>query len=361
MAESTAPTYLRKHGLNTVLLGVLLAAGVGVRLLLTTSGGPDRASGADPDPGNRIVYEFEIFSTYARLTFWAEESRADSAYRSITAYTRLLHDTINVYDDTSELSRLNQSACEAPFTCSDELWSILQAARYAYRETSGAFDISVGPLMSLWGFHRHRLTWPTEAELNEALEHVGLDKVIFDDAAHSVRFTVPGMHLDLGGIAKGYALDRVAEIAREHGIRSALIDLGGNIGCSPALPPGRDSFVIGIRDPVANDDLAGRVSVRGMAVATSGNYEKHVEIEGRKVAHIIDPRTGQPVTHFASVTVITPRGVDSDVFSTGVFVQGQELIDHLRQKSPETSVITATVDAEGQKHFSTFGPVEFHR
>jgi thiamine biosynthesis lipoprotein ApbE len=321
-------------------IAVLVAALIVVALVLRqalTPAGPD--AGTMPAGDERHTTEFAIFNTYGRVTVYAAESTANHAFREILTATRALHDTINRFDPDSELSRLNRTAATEPFACSDRLWDILLQARRAYRVTHGAFDVSVGPLMALWGFHRKRETLPTEAEIRKTLERVGLDKVRFDDQARTVRFTRPGMSLDFGGIAKGYALDMVSAILRRRGITRGLVDLGGNICCLPAPPPGRTAYLVGIRNPFDTGTLIGRVRVLGRNIATSGDYERYVTIQGRTIAHIIDPRSGQPVATVHSVTVITPRGVDSDIFSTAVFVAGEELAASLTRDIPGTTVI----------------------
>ena len=286
-----------------------------------------------------IVGELDVFDTFARCTLWTDRKRADEFLTWCGQDLRTLHNTINTYDPDSELSRLNRTAATTPFACSERLWDILKAAREAYRETEGAFDISVGPLMALWGFHRKRDTLPSDADIEAARATIGLDRVVFDDTAKTVHFTVPGMSLDLGGIAKGYALDRLMHAAERYGVDRALIDLGGNIGCTMLPPPGRKQFFIGIRDPFHPGGMLGRMGIVHRSVATSGNYERRIVIQGKTIGHIIDPRTGRPVTGPAGVTAITPRGVDSDVFSTAVFVRGKPLAEKLCRRHPRTGFV----------------------
>jgi thiamine biosynthesis lipoprotein len=159
-----------------------------------------------------VVRDIAVFDSYARLTLWTSPERAEPVFQECTAELAALHRTLNRFDPASELARLNAAAAQEAFACSPLLWDVLQAARQGYAQTEGAFDISVGPLMAVWGFHRKRDTLPTEADLQAAMARVGLPRVQFDDAARTVRFAVDGMSLDCGGIAKGYALDRVMAI-----------------------------------------------------------------------------------------------------------------------------------------------------
>jgi len=308
-----------------------------------------------PVPQEPLVYEFPVFNTFAVLKAWVPQERGDVAAREVLEVLRDLHNRINIFDPESELSKLNSTAATAPFPCSDELWALLTECRRAWRETDGAFDVSVGPLMRLWGLHRKRETLPTDAEVAETLQLVGLDKVVFDDAKHTVGFPKEGMYLDFGGIAKGYALQLVVDLLRQHRISPALVDLGGNIA-GLGTPPGRDAFTIGVRNPFDTDDLLGTIKVTDRAVATSGNYERQIVIQGRTIQHIVDPRTGQPVATFAGVTIITPRPVNSDIYSTAVFVAGESLARKLTTQDPETGVVLVRAGAKAPA-LQTFGRV----
>jgi thiamine biosynthesis lipoprotein len=229
------------------------------------------------------------------------------------------------------------------------LWDVLQAARKAYRQTDGAFDVSVGPIMAVWGFHRKRDTLPSDTEIQEALGRVGLDRVQFDETQHAVRFTVEGMSLDFGGIAKGYALEAVSAILARHRIDRYLVDLGGNVACTPLPPPGREQFFIGIRNPFDLNGLLGRLPVVGRAVSTSGNYERRIVIQGKEIGHIVDPRTGRPVSGPAGVTALTPGGTDSDVFSTAVYVAGKALAETLAASVPGTGFVLVSGTPEAPR------------
>ncbi len=336
-AVTVASRSRRQQALRLALVSAVVVA---LGVLLWTS----RRRLAVPDP---VVREFAVFDSYARVTLWTSADRAEPALRECAQELAELHRTLNRFDPTSELARLNAAAARGPVVCSPLLWDVLQAARQAYLQTAGAFDISVGPLMAVWGFHRKRDTLPSEAEIQAALACVGLPRVQFDDTARSVRFSVDGMSLDCGGIAKGYALDRVMAILARQRLEPALVDLGGNVGCTPTPPPQRPYFVIGVRNPFATETLLDRLSITGRAVSTSGNYERRIIIQGKEIGHIIEPRTGRPVSGLAGVTAVTPRGVDSDVFSTAVYVAGRELAEALARRVPGTgfALVSGTPEA----------------
>lgn len=322
---------------------LVLVAGVAALLLY----GRLHWRGVEVDKG-AYTREFPLFGTFCRLTFWGDAAVVGATAEAVQQELQALHETLNVFDADSELARLNATAAAEPFVCSPRLWQALDAARQAYEDTDGAFDISVGPLMKLWGFHRKRETLPSAAAVSETLVLIGLGKVVFNDQAKSVSFPVAGMALDFGGIAKGYALEAAVAIARGAGIRSGLIDLGGNIYCFPVAPPGRRDYRIGIRNPWDDNGIIDTVPMLDRCIATSGNYENTRVLEGVTVHHIIDPRTGWPVPSVASVTVVSPRGTHSDVFSTAIFVRGQPLAEALCDRYPGTQVMTIRVTDEGK-------------
>jgi thiamine biosynthesis lipoprotein len=353
-SHRTAPDPKSRQAIAVMVIALLVLALVLRHVLVPTES--ERTPQTDA-PLEEHAQEFAIFNTYGRIDVYADADTASAAFGDILTDMRKLHDTINRFDEQSELSKLNQTASVQPFACSKRLWDILQQARRGYSITHGAFDVTVGPLMELWGFHRKRETLPSDAEIEEALQKVGMDKIAFDDRKHTVSFTADGMSLDLGGIAKGYALDRVVAILKTYHINRGLVDLGGNISCLNQPPPARPSYAIGIRNPFDTSSLLGRIQIVGRAIATSGNYERYVEIQGQTIAHIVDPRSGRPVSDVQSVTVITPSGTDSDILSTALFVAGEPLLDEVHQTMPDTTVIRVLLDEDGRAVTQTTGPV----
>ena len=319
MAEERTPPARRRLAI-LALAALLVGLGIAMSQLIRRG---TLAAFTRPEAGTRLfVHEFALFGTYARLSFWTTADVDGLAADKIAADLQKLHDTINIFDPHSEISRLNQSAAAAPFPCSLKLWYLLRECRRAYQETGGVFDISVGPLMRLWGLHQARQSLPTAAEIEDTLQAVGLNKVVFDDVNRTVRFTHPKTCLDFGGIAKGYALDRAVRIARTCGVRSGLIDLGGNLFCFEVPPPGKHAYAVGIRDPFGPDDILGTVPLKDCAVSTSGNYERQIVIEKQTIGHIMDPRTGYPVEGVAGVTLICKTAVETEGMSKTLFVLG---------------------------------------
>jgi thiamine biosynthesis lipoprotein len=285
--------------------------------------------------------QFPVMGTQASVVVYGDGTSSEAAVAAVRETLLRIEKVANLYDPFSELARLNAGAASAPFVCSEELWAILSAARKTYQLSGGAFDISAKPLMDLWGFYRKRGDFPpSETEIAETLTKVGLDKVIFDDARRSVRFTVPGMAFDLGGIAKGFAVDRAAAAVMALGIRRGIIDLGGNIRVLPEPPPGKAVYHIAIRNPGKKDEFfEKKLEMLDNAVATSGNYERFVVLAGRKYAHIINPVSGKPVDGDTGVTVVTRLALDADALSTTCFLLGSAWCRENRAKLPPDTTI----------------------
>ena len=276
------------------------------------------------------------FNTICTIRVWSKKD-CSNEFGALLPMLQELHNSLNIYDADSELSKLNANASAKSVKCSPLLWDCLQKSRKAYDITDGTFDITVGPLMQLWGFHGKRQTLPSEQEIADTLAKVGLDKVVFNDEKHTVHFTTDGMRLDLGGIAKGYACDMIAKALLSSEIDTFLLDFGGNICVSQKPPPGKDAFTIGIRDPNTPDSLIGTKRLKGVTIATSGNYERSRIIDGTRVGHIMNPKSGRPGYFFKSVTAITPEGYLADALSTAIFIGGQPLAEKVKTQISETS------------------------
>ncbi len=323
--------------------------------------GKPRLTGAATET---YVRDFEVFNTQCRLTLHeCSATEGDVVFRELDTEMRALHNTLNAYDPESELSKLNNRAADEPVKCSDILWEILLAARDGWRDSDGLFDVTVGPLLGLWGFHAKRSTWPTDEEIAAAKAKVGFGKLTLDETEHTVRFGVRGMKIDFGGIAKGFALSKAIAVVKRHELKSYLIDLGGNIYCSEKAPQRRDSYTIGIRNPRAGGENVGVVSMSDCCIATSGDYERYRVIAGKKVGHLMDPRTGQPcggAEGLGGVTVVVRNPTLSDVYSTTAFVGGEEVAKRLAETSEaRPAFIFVYCDEKSVKKVETVGDVSF--
>ena len=282
---------------------------------------------------------FSTMSTFGTVSLAHQEKMTVSnALTAAHEAIREVEKTCNIFDPESELSKLNATAADEPFACGDLLWDVLTQARAFWKDSGGAFDVTIDPLMKLWGFHSKRETLPSEEEIAEAKRLTGLDKVVFDDEKHTVRFTVPGMSINLGGIAKGYALDCAADAVRTFGVKTGWIEIGGNIVALPKKSGG-GKYAAGIKNPFHKDELLGKTPLSDAAISTSGNYERYVVIDGKQYTHIIDPATGLPVSGMDSVTVIAPTGVASDALSTSIFIAGPEAVAGWTKKFPGLRVL----------------------
>jgi len=228
------------------------------------------------------------------------------------------------YKNDSELSRVNREAAKAPVKVDPELFDfIAECLRYS-RESEGAFDITVGPLMKAWGFFRGEGRMPGEAELAEARSRVGYRRVILNQKDGTIFFDRAGVELDLGGIAKGYAVDRAVAVLKRCGVTIALLSAGGSTIYALGAPPGKPAWEIEVQDPVERDKIATRVRLKDRALSVSGSYEKFFELNGERYSHVMDPRTGRPVQGVLSVAVVTDDGTSGDALDNVFYVLGAE-------------------------------------
>ena len=220
---------------------------------------------------------------------------------------------------------MNQNAARGPAKVSQELFELLAACQDYSRRSEGAFDITVGPLMKVWGFYRGTGHLPHKAEVAAALTRVGYRHMQLDAASRSVRFDRDGVEMDPGGIGKGYAVDRMVEALRQNGVQSALVAGSGSsiygLGAPPDEPRG---WQITIKDPRAPSKTVAVAYLKNESMSTSGSYEKFFRAEGRIWAHIMDPRTGYPAQGSLSVSVIAPRTLDTEAWTKPLFVNGRQ-------------------------------------
>lgn len=227
------------------------------------------------------------------------------------------------YRADSELSRINRHAAEQPVEVTPEMGALLEKCLAYSRASEGAFDITVGPLMKLWGFYKGEGKIPSRFAIARARHLIGYDKVRYDASERTVRFTARGVELDPGGIGKGYAVDRMAELLRNAGIKAAMISAGNSsmyaIGAPPDEPRG---WQVRIRDPKNADITAARLYLKDQSLSTSGSYEKFFVAGGKTYSHIMDPRTGMPSEGVVAVSVLAPKTLDSEAWTKAFFVNG---------------------------------------
>jgi thiamine biosynthesis lipoprotein len=245
---------------------------------------------------------------------------ADEAFEEVD----WLEQQLSIYQISSEVSGINARAATENVKVEPGLFRLIQFSKQVWQETSGAFDITVGPLVRTWGFFRGRGSLPKEDSIAQVMPRVGMNHVVLDAEQRTVRFDVPGVEIDLGGIGKGYTVDAIVQILKRNGVTSAFVNGGGSTFYALGTPPGLDGWKVGICDPFDKDKHVEILSLRDRSLSTSGNYEKFFEVDGRVYCHILDPRTGHPVEGVFSATALAPTATESDALSTAFFVLGAD-------------------------------------
>ncbi|MCC8129456.1 MAG: FAD:protein FMN transferase [Clostridiales bacterium] len=322
------------------LLCCLLAA-----LLLTGCAAGTAEAEAEPDPEAETssTQYLEAMDTFMTLTAYG--SGRDEALEAAVAEIQRLEALFTVGSEDSEISQLNRSGSAV---LSADTAALLERSLEIYESTGGAFDITVYPLMELWGFTTQDYQVPTEAEIQAALALVGSDRITWDSTSSTVTLD-QGQSVDLGGIAKGYTSQTVIDLFREMGVISAMVSLGGNVQCLGCKPDG-SPWRVGIQNPAGTEGtIVAVIEVEDQAVITSGSYERYFtdEATGKTYHHIIDPSTGYPAeSGLCSVTVVTSDGTLGDALSTALFIMGlEDGADYWRQHSDEFQAIF--IDTEG--------------
>ena len=264
-------------------------------------------------------------STFSVALYGDDRIKLEAAADAALDEVRRLDDLLSNYKPASEWSQVNQNAAARPFRISGELFQLLSACWQYSRESEGAFDITVGPLMKVWGFYKGSGHLPHKPEVQAALTKVGYRHMHLDAAAQTIWFDRTGVEIDPGGIGKGYAVDRMVAVLKKMGIRSAFVAGSGSsiygIGAPPEDPKG---WAVKIKDPWDASKSIAEVWLKDMSMSTSGSYEKFFRAEGRIYAHIMDPRTGYPAQGSVSVSVVTPRTIDSEAWAKPYFVNGRQ-------------------------------------
>jgi len=289
----------------------------------------------------------------------ADEAAATKAVGAAFKRIAALDRTMSDYRSTSELMQLCKKAGGEPVRVSDELFFVLTKAQQVSKLSDGAFDVTVGPVVRLWRIARKTKKLPDAEELKKALALVGYQKMKLNDEAHTVQLTKAGMQLDLGGIAKGYAADEALKVLEKHGITRALVAAGGDIAVSDA-PPDAKGWTIGIAPLLDPESKPSRyLLLKNAAVSTSGDAEQHVEIDGKRYSHIVDPKTGIGLLGRMSVTVVARRGIDSDSLTKVVAVLGPKRGIPIIEKMPGISAFMVRKTEKGEETFRSGGFPKF--
>lgn len=273
---------------------------------------------------NTFTYSHIAMDTVMEIRFQARGLRAaeevrDDIFNEVERLEKIFSRSI----PGSDVATVNNNAGREPVPVSEEAFSVTKKAVEFAELTGGAFDPTIAPLTDLWGFFsEHEYRVPDEQEIEAALELVDYSLVEFNVEENSIYLPLEGMGLELGGIAKGFIVDRALEILKEAGINNAYVNAGdiGLIGNRPDGEPWR----IGVRNPRDESSMIAVLPLVDQSVDTSGDYERAFEEDGIKYHHILDPHTGKPADELASVTVISDTTIDADVLSTAAFVLGAD-------------------------------------
>ncbi|MET0281939.1 MAG: FAD:protein FMN transferase [Steroidobacteraceae bacterium] len=288
-----------------------------------------------------------IMGTRCAVELWAEDrQRGEAAIDAVFADMRRIDTLMSTYKPESEVSRVNRDAGSAPVAITPELFALLETAQYYSKISSGAFDITYASVGYLYDYRAH--VHPDEQSIRAALPGVDYRQLRLDQAARTVFFGKPGMRIDLGGIAKGYAVDRGIDILKARGFGHAMVNAGGDtrvVGDRFGKP-----WVVGIRHPDRKDELALRVPLTDAAFSTSGDYERYFEEGGVRYHHILDPRTGRSPHEVRSVTVIASNATRTDGLTKTVFILGPKAgLDFINQLPDADAIVIA---ADGKVSYS---------
>lgn len=268
-------------------------------------------------PKREAHYRRYLLGSQCEVTFTCkDESTADLILREVDRKLFTLDSLLNYFSEHSLVNIINQkNHALLPY----DIAPLFHLSDSVARLTNGIFDISIAPLIETWGFYERQFRDPDTAQIINILESVNYQNV---KIRHDSVIIDPGMKIDLGGIAQGYAADQVAAILRKHKITSGLINIGGEIVAIGTAPQGRP-WRIGIKNP-REKGLIEMVELVDQALSTSGDYEKFFQVEGRRYPHIVNPRTGFPAQEFASVTIFSKSAAFADALATAVAIMGPE-------------------------------------
>lgn len=340
-----------KNNLNKILIGV----GFAFFLILLLFAGINSSS------EEKTVYRESsrrvVMGTFARFVIAAEdphrvEKIIETGFDELVKVEELMSD----YDPDSEISRVNREAYQRPVKVSRASYSVLKKSIEYSELTDGAFDITVGGLVQLWRKVKDSNTPVTEEQITRAGEAVGWENLILNDRQRTVRFKKEGMRIDLGGIAKGYAIDKAVDAMKNEGAMGGIVDVGGDVRCFGKLPGNRKYWQVAIQNPrpSGKDNTLITLRIKSGAVATSGDYRRFYEKAGQKYSHIIDPNKNWSSQGPSSVTVIAKTAIRADVFATAVSVMGTgKGLDFINSRDNAEAIIVETSDDGATRIFKS--------
>jgi thiamine biosynthesis lipoprotein len=289
----------------------------------------------------------DLMGTRVSVELWADdEARGGELVADVMREYHRVDDAMSTYKPDSEISQVNSHAAEAPMVISEELFGLVERSLELSTMSGGAFDITYDSVGYLYDFRARQR--PTDRQIEERIGAVDYRHVVLDRVRRTIFFKAKGVRINLGGIAKGYVVERAAAMLRARGVEHALLNAGGDtrvIGDRRGQP-----WIVGIRHPRVADEVVTRLPLVDEAISTSGDYERYFEENGHRYHHIINPATGRPTEGVLTVTVIGPDGTMTDGLDTAIFVLGVERGLELIEAYPDYETII--VDAAGEVSYS---------
>ena len=294
-----------------------------------------------------VTFPMRTMGTYANVTIVTDDSAGAATPAHIAQQVLARVDSLmSNWTTTSEVARLNRVCAAGPAFVHPEVARVIAQALEVWRGSEGTFDITIEPLIRAWGFIGGKPHVPADSEAVAAAHRVGAGQLRFDAAAGTLAYANPGVRIDLGGIAKGYAVDIAADSLRAHAITDALVDLTGNmfaLGRSATSTGWR----IGLRDPRDRLPYFAKITLSNEGISTSGKYEQFVAANGKTYGHIMDPRTGQPADGLLAVTVISRSAFTCDSWDTPLFVLGPTKARALAKAHADFDAVLVTPGRDG--------------
>lgn len=335
----------RKAGIFLILLAVLIfsvACSNGSKSEQTTES--SYAQGMRKEP---YMQEEFLLGTYTRIRVFDEDK--EDVLQPAFDRIKELGDKITINQSGSEIDEINENAGKKPVKVSKDIYDLLKQAQDYSKESDGGFNLTIGAITQLWRIGFDDARKPAQDEIDEALKHIDYNKVKFNDDKQTVYLEDEDMIIDLGAIAKGYIADEAVKVLEDNGVKSAIVDLGGNIYVVGHSNRGEnEDWNVGIQDP--NDDrgsVLGTIKESDKTIVTSGIYERYLEEDGKTYHHIFDSKTGYPYDNdIASATVITDKSIDGDGLTTVIFDKGvKKGLEYIENHTPKgTSAIFVTKD-----------------
>jgi len=285
-----------------------------------------------------------LMDTIIEITAYGNGNEA--GVKAAFAEFKRINDLTNRFDESSQVAKINQAAGKEKVQVDPDVITMLKLARSRSEQLNGALDVSVGALTELWSVGHKGEFVPSDAEIKALLPLVNFELIEIDDKANTVFLPKPGMRIDLGAVAKGYADRKAIDALKAHGIKSALVNAGGDVRIIGKRPDGQP-WRIGVQDPRDSEGIAAKIALADWDVLeTSGDYQRFFIKDGVRYSHIIDPHTGYQPRGVASVTIVAKAENNVDILSTAIFVLGVEKGQELLKQYPGTEAIFITTDGK---------------